>query len=476
MPINCTFHHSRAAHFQCHECGTAFCEECISVRKTEGFSGKSLDYFCPACNIPAEMMSLSNIIEPFWNKLGSFFLYPFQLTPLILIIVLAALGTFFPSNIFVNLFVWVVMTKYAYATLIETGQGSLKAPLLTWALINEDVLQVFKQYLIFAVVGFCTMFVFQKGGVIAGGGVLMVIILAMPAILMLLVATNSVLHALNPMLFIGIMSRIGLPYFLMYLFLFFLLAGPTTLFAYLPSDVFPLQVYIFVTLFLKQFYALICYHLLGYVLLQYHKEIGYDVDYEFFMEHRGGKRQRKKQTPEDELNRGVAILIKQGKYEQALEELHPHIKKEKPLLEISEKFFQLLKMAGKTEDASRYAVRHLDLLVGEEKKQKALTLFAEIKTDGETVQNPDTVFKIAAWFLERNEFRQAMSMYVYFIKQFKNHSRQPEVYFELAQILHERGNNSAKAQHVLEVLIKSYPKHDLVPRVRDYLTLIAKTT
>ncbi len=160
MPINCTFHRSNSAHFQCHECGSAFCENCVSVRETRGLSGNNTEYFCPGCNIPAEMLSLGNIIEPFWHRLSSIFFFPFQPTPLILTAILATFGALFPTSLLVNLFVWVVMMKYAYAVLIQTGQGSLKAPKVTFELINQDVLQVFKQFLLFAIMAFLAVTIF----------------------------------------------------------------------------------------------------------------------------------------------------------------------------------------------------------------------------------------------------------------------------------------------------------------------------
>ncbi len=470
MAIDCTFHRTKPAHFHCIECGTAFCENCISTRKSNGFSGETIDYFCPGCNISAELLSLGNIIKPFWNNLGSFFLYPFQMVPLLLTIVLSALGAIFPSTLLVSLFVWVVMMKYAYATLIETGQGRLKAPDLSWKLVNEDILQVFKQYVIFAVIALIAGFIFSIGGVFAGGTFLVLIFVALPAIIMLLVATNSVVHALNPVLFFGMISRIGGPYFLMYLFLFFLLAGPAAVIAYLPPDLLPLQLYVFLTLFLEQFYALICYRMLGYVLLQYHKEIGYHIDYEYFRLHRGGA--KIKESPDEELNRGLAILIKQGKYIEALDMLYPEIKGREPSIEHSEKFLQLLKMAGKNDNAAKFAVHHLDLLVANKKKQKAVPFYLEMRSEGVEMENAETLFKIGQWLQERNDFKEALATYIYFTKRFKNHVLQPEVYFKLAQLLHERANNSAKAQQILRAICKSYPKHRLIPQVSDYLSLI----
>jgi tetratricopeptide (TPR) repeat protein len=418
------------------------------------------------------MLSLGNIIVPFQNRLQAFFLYPFQLTPLLLTLALSILGALFNTSFLVNLFVWVVMMKYAYATLIATGQGALKAPDVTWELINGDVLQVFKQFILFAIIGFSAGAAFEKAGMLGGFGFLTVIFLAMPAIIMLLVATNSVLHAINPFTFLRIISRIGWPYFLMYLFLFFLMAGPATLFAYIPIEFLPIKFYIFLTLFLKQVYALISYHLMGYVLLQYHKEIGYHVDYEYFMENQGAKKKRPIQTEEEELNAGLAVLIKSGKYDEAIKRLQPYVVKEEVNLDISEKFLQLLKISGQKQKYQRYFPRHLELLIAGNRKQKAIALYSDILEEGADVPAAESLFKIGSWFGERNEVKKAINVYVLFLKEYKNHALQPEVYFGLAKLLHERAGNSAKARQILKALLKTYPEHALAADAKKYLMAV----
>jgi tetratricopeptide (TPR) repeat protein len=419
------------------------------------------------------MLSLGNVIEPFQNRLSAFFLYPFQLTPLLLTLALSLVGALFPSSILVSLFVWIVMMKYAYETLIVTGRGALEAPGLSWDLINSDVMQVFKQYVIFAIVIFCAVAAFQHTGMVGGFTFLTLIFLAIPAIIMLLVATNSVLHAINPIYFMGIIARIGWPYFLMYLFLFFLMAAPATLFSYLPPDILPLKVYIFLTLFLKQFYALISYHLMGYVLLQYHREIGYQVDYEFFMANRGSKKKRSNAKPEDELTIGLAVLVKCGKYNEAIERLLPYINEKKPSLELSEKFLQLLKMSGQRERYLKYSLRHLDCLVRENKKQKALSSYKDILAEGAGVPTAESLFQLGAWYRERNEFKKAIDVFVCFAKQYRQHALQPAVYFELAKLLHEHGNNSIKARQILSTIVKSHPEHTLAADVKKYLLAVS---
>jgi hypothetical protein len=472
MNETCSFHPAETAHFQCHECNTTFCDACVDIRDTVEFTGKNRYYFCPACNVPLQMLSVGSMIEPFWHRLSAFFLYPFQLTPLLLALILSILGAAFPTSFFVNIFIWIVTVKYAYAALTATAQGGLKAPAVTWALINQNVLQVFKQYVVFIIIGLLAMLVFAKTGVFGGVVFLVFIALAMPAIIMLLVATDSILHALNPTLFIPVITRIGWPYLLMYLFLVFLLSGPATLFSYLPADALPMQLRVFLALFCKQFYTLISYHLMGYVLLQFHNEIGYQVDYDFFMENRGGKKKRKPLSPVDELKNGLAVLLKMGRYQEAIQRLTPHIQSENPDPGLSDKFLQLLKMTGEQENASRYALRHFDLLVRSKKKRETLELFPEIEKADSGSPSPESVFTAASWYQERNDFKKATAAYVYFLKQFKDHPLRPETYFNLARLLHERGNNSGKAKQILAAIVKHYPQHDLCGEARNYLALI----
>lgn len=471
MSVNCSLHRSKAAHFECHQCGSTLCDDCISIKETPGLGGKNRDYFCPACEWPANMIGLGNVMEPFWNRLSSIFLYPFQLTPLILTFILSALGAFFPGNIFVQLAVWVIMMKYAYAALIFTAQGALKAPDVTWKLLNEDVLQVFKQFAVFFLIGVGASFIFGFS-MIAGIIFAFVMIGCLPAIIMVLVSTNSVFQAVNPFVFIPIITRIGWPYVLMYLFLFFLFGAPAALFAFLPVEAIPVLLLAFLSLFFSQLYSIISYHLMGYVLLQYHEEIGYSVDYEFFVENQGDKKKRKEKSPEEEAKTGLALLVKAGKYPEAIQRVLPLMREDNPEFELSEKFYQLLKMAGEDENAAIYSAKHLDVLVRNNKRQKAMELFPEIKASSSAPPSPESVFNVASWYEERNDPRNALSTYGYFTKNFKNHSLTPEVYYYSAKILYDKANNSKKAKQILKAIIRTFPDHEIVPEAKEYLARV----
>jgi len=468
----CSFHTTTPAHFHCQNCDSLYCDQCISVREINEYSGKQRYYFCSACDLPARMLSVGNMIEPFWKKLSSIFLYPFQPVPLILTLLLSILGAVFPSTTLVRLFVWVVMVKYAFAVFINTSQGGLRAPMVSWELINGDVKPVLQQYLLFILVSLATQQIFIGFGMVAGYLFVALVALALPVIIMVQVATNSILHAVNPMLCFPIIFRIGWPYLLMYLFLFFLYSGPRVVLAYLPVDVLPYPLVVFCMLFLTQYYALVSYHLMGYVLLQFHDEIGYPVDYDFFITNQGGK-PKKALSEKQELENAVTVLVRMGKYQEALHRLAPHIRESEVDPDLSERFFKLLRLVDDKKHIGPYGVRHLDILVAAGRKEKALALFAELKDNKEHPLKAENVFTIAGWYKSRTEYRKAIETYAYFLKTYKTDPLRPEAYFNLARLLHERGKNTGKAKEILTAVIKHYPQHAMSAKASRYLADVA---
>ena len=471
MTINCSHHRSKPAHFCCNECGDAFCESCISVRDTMGYGLKDKEYFCPVCNIPAEHLGVGNLITPFWNRLPGIFLYPLQVVTLVLTLILATLGSVFYSIPLVQLAVWIVMMKYAYAVLIQTSTGSLKAPEVTFELVNADIGQVFKQFVILILIGVITGFVFSKTGPYGGFPFVAFIAIFAPAMLMVLVATNSVIQAMNPMVFVPIVSRIGGRYFLMYLFLFFLYAAPSTVLAMVPNVV-PYAVIKFFSLLFGQYYVLVSYHLMGYVLLQYHEEIGYDVDYEHFMDN-PEKGERKKIDEKEKLLIDIGILVQKGRYDDALVLIKSETHGKIDNLELSEHYLKLLQLTGKMDETLAYANKHLNLLIKNNRKQKAIEVFEKIVAKGSTVTDPNDLFTLAGWFKDRLDHKKSFSCYADYIKLYKGHKHIPEAYFELAQIMYEQGKNNAKAEKILKGMIQSFPDHHLVPEVQAYLTAMS---
>ena len=471
MAISCSFHPSQPAHFQCYDCDTTFCESCITVRKVETYGCVDSHYFCPACETEAALIGISNILPPFWKQLGRIFLYPLQPTPLIMTLLLSILGALMPSSWMVQLLVWVMMMKYAYSVLLATASGNLTAPKLTLGLMNSDVVPVFKQVAVFAILGWASSTIFLKVGPLGGVPFIALSALCMPVIIMLLVASNSIITALNPMLFFQVIFRIGYPYLLLYLFLTFLATAPYYLMSFFAPYASP-PILKFLSLFLSQLYLLISYHLMGYVLLQYHNEIGYHVNYEYFLKHSRTKKKTKKISEKEQFNNCLGVLIKSGRYEKAIPLLKDKIAVESPDINLAEKYLQLLKLAGEKEKTANYTPIFLGHLVSSKKKIKAMNLLEEIRKKKLPTPSPEVILKVASWYEESGKYKLAMKSYSYCINNAKGHELAPEAYFKVARLFHEQGKNSSKAVKILRSIISSFPQSSFAGQAKKYLLSI----
>lgn len=475
MKINCSFHPSTPAHFHCQSCDATFCASCIEIRENLRFRGDSKDYFCPTCNLPATPVGIGNLIEPFWARLPKFFSYPAQLHPLLVILILSFAATVFTASIFLQLLFFVISTKYAYAILIETAKGSLQPPKLTFELFNKDVEQVFKQYVVFFLIGGAATFLVQYVGLVGLVIFMIFTTIYMPAILMVLVASNSVLAALNPMIFVPVVNRIGARYFLMYVFLILLPVAPAALLNYLPAML-PLAVHVFMQSFFQHYYTFLTYSLMGYVLLQYHEEIGYAVDYEFFVEKSLPKEAVKQLSPAQKLLNHVGILVKSGKNEEAIEAILQKTqgKFSKEEADFSEKFLTLLRICQREKGVAKHAPVHLDMLVELNRKEKAIGLYEELFVGSSKIQPSEkAVLKLAEWFRDRKEYQKSVNCYVGFINKNPKHPLLPDAYFALMRLLHEHVGNTAKAIKLAEALVNNFPDHVLTPKVKTYMESMA---
>ncbi|MFW6324615.1 MAG: hypothetical protein ACOC0U_06070 [Desulfovibrionales bacterium] len=335
-----------------------FCPDCISTRE-RGVSKKQQAHFCPKCNVEAEWVGAANLIPPFWNRLPQFFTYAFYPRPLLLNLTVSFISVFiFTSGFFsglIRFFLWGIMVKYAFAALKNTAGGDLRPPKVDTPTISDDFGIVFKQLGLYLLLGIGILLAFVYLGLFPGIVVLLFDVLFFPAMLMVLVTTSRLTVSLNPAVFVRIASRIGGAYFIMYLFLI-LLGGAPGFLAYSVIKYFPSGVDAFLIQFIQNYYTLVTYHLMGYVLLQYHVELGYHVDYENFCDVEDEKGKVSEQTPADRKLQEVERLIREGEFDKALELLRMGIKSESTRsVPLMEKYYKLLEMKGLKEEADQAA-------------------------------------------------------------------------------------------------------------------------
>ena len=319
MRTFCGYHPTKPAQWNCSSCDADYCPECVTKRSLPRYGRTETYYYCPKCEGIVDRLGISNIIDPFWNRVPKLFLYPFHPRSLVLMLLLSVGVVFFSKpgliNLIINVVLWGILLKYSHAALKNTAHARYSPPKINSETIFEDFGIVFKQFAIFIILGIAMVKVTQMFGPLIGLAFLVVAILSIPSMIIVLVATGSLIHAINPVVFITMAWRIGWGYLLMYLFLTILGGAPTILgrhvITYLPASS-----HLFLFSLAKCFYTIISYHLMGYVILQYHEDIGYEVDLD--EEDSILEEKKPEQAAGSEILNRVDILIKEGKIDDAI--------------------------------------------------------------------------------------------------------------------------------------------------------------
>jgi tetratricopeptide (TPR) repeat protein len=467
----CNYHATTPAQWDCPRCATNYCAACITRRSIERYGRKETLYFCPKCNDEAQRLAVSNLVVPFWNRLPQFFLYPLRPRPLIVMIALSAASVLFAApgifNALMQIAIGGVLLKYSHAALRKTAQGSFTPPPINAETISDDFQIVFKQFAIFGIVGFVTALAIGLAGPWVGIPCLIVAVLAVPAMIIVLVATKSLLNALNPVVWGSVAWRIGWGYLIMYLFLAFLAVAPGFLTRYLIAYL-PAASHVFLFNLARCFYTVISYHLMGYVLLQYHEEVGYEVETDekdSFLS---------QDAVADEAGSAlltrVDIFIKEGKIDDAIALIKGETSGGISNLDLAERYFNLLKIKQLVPDMLKHARRYLELLAEAKEKTRLREVYSAcVAADPGFTPGAAAVFKIAGCFNDAGNPKDAIQVYNRFIKAYPKDPTIPKACFLAASIINEKLKNPGRAVGLLKNVLRAYPNHDLVPHIQKYL-------
>ena len=475
MKTVCDYHPTRPAEWNCPNCNDNFCGHCIDTRVVEQYGKKNSFHFCPKCNVQANRAAFQNTVETFWNRLPKFFVYPFHPRPLILIAALAFISVLASGpglfNMLIYFAIWAVVLKYSFTALKDTANGKLIPPKVNLQTISADFEVVFKQIGIYIIIGFAFFKVAQTGGILIGLLFLGLAILSIPAMIIVLVATNSLLNAINPMIFARMAWRIGWGYLLMYLFLALLGAAPAVLGRYIIAFL-PDNLHGFLLTMAQSFYTIISYHLMGYVIFQYHEDIGYEVDLD--EEEASIEDMTSEQDVESELLNKIDILIKEGNLDDAISLIKDKTGGVISDLNLAERYFNLLKIKQLTPEMLRHGEAYLELLAKRDKKDKLCEVYSVcISRDPGFTISPSTTFKVASSLNEAGNPKGAIGAYNRFIKANPKNPLIPKAYFLAANVINEQLRNPLKAIKILKGLIKKYPNHDIIPYVQNCIKQIS---
>ncbi|GMQ91170.1 MAG: DUF4013 domain-containing protein [Gammaproteobacteria bacterium] len=475
--INCKYHPSVPAQWECIECNIDLCPGCIKKEPPP-----STNAICPVCNRYLQAISISNIIKPFWARIPFFFTVPASAQSLFYILALSIGIAIFASipSIFSFIPVLVMLLaflRYAYVILDSTAFGRSKPPPIDYNMVTSELGQPIKQFLVFLVMGFVLVFVSRKFGPIAGLSLYFIFVLSIPATVMIIAIENSFIQAINPAMWFSIITRIGWSYLLLCLFLFLLGIGFFVATGMLVGENTAKIVTLFVISFVFMYFALIMFSMMGYVLYQYHEELGFAVSDEFEQASASGSSESAKQAEDPEVQH-VNILISEGKHEEASGMLREALRKDPGNLILRDRYHKLLAMRKDVDQMLLHGKGYINQLILDHKLQGALGVYRDcitVKQDFR-IANPDQVHELAQYAMQTRAYKLALALLNGFANHYSGHKDIPRNYFLAAKVLSEGLKQDAKAQKLLENLAGKYPNHELVPTINEYLRIIRKLT
>lgn len=407
-------------------------------------------------------------IVPFWNRLREMVLYPASMPAMAPILLLGAanLVIYLPFGFLLLLLVTVAMYRYAFDCLRATANGRLEPP--ESALSDGSGLVLKLVALVVIMLGFtliCAALLGPAMGVLA----FLLLGLALPGATITLAMEQRLLAALNPLNWLGIVSRIGWPYlaavglclvvFISQRYAMFLIAG-----------VMPMFLSVIVAGVISNYALVIAFHLLGYLVYQYHEELGFEPRRPQLL------KAMARPDPDQEILDEAAGLVREGQPAEAAERLKTLLRGRGGTDAVHVQYRKLLRLNGDKEGLLQHGHEYLPILIEQEKARAAVELVSECQAidPGFAPARAADVSALARLAAQAGHTDVVLKLLSGFHKRFPRSKDIAQNYLLVATLMHERMGQDDKARRVLLMLKSEYPDSPVMPAVDELLATVER--
>lgn len=332
---------------------------------------KAMGVSCAAGNVHRlRFMHTRTPIPPFWQRLRSIAAYPFQgaalVTIVVLVLAMAVLAWAPLLGLIFVLICWLAAYKYAFEILQETAHGKLEPPERVLQIEGSMVLQYIGLQIILFLLPILVMARLPALGV----ALFVLAVIVQPVATMVLAMSGSLINALAPGRWLAVIARIGWPYLAVVGLLLVIQVSAANageaLSRVLPAIIAGPLVNAFA---LWGLFA--TFHLMGYLIFQYHEELGFEPDTATGAP--GALRNR-----DQELLDRAGSEVQAGQPEAALALLREDIRERAVTPEVHELYRRLLRQSGAAKaDLIEHGRLFMHLLLMEKQERRALGLARE---------------------------------------------------------------------------------------------------
>lgn len=454
-PHFCKYHPEIKANWHCDVCNIDFCHQCVDSDAVEQAA-------CPIC---AEMMMSQGVssIPPLWNRISQFFLYPLHLQPLLLILTLVAVNFIASANMLgflVQMLVFIVFTKYAYVVMISIARGRMKPERIRWTMFSEDLEIPFKLLFVIFCYGLFNTLVQNNVSETGFNLSLLLSSFLFPASIMLLASSKHFLRAINPLAIAKLIKTVGLSYIILFVFLGLLITGLLAAYKLLFSSI-PAYLFLSAALLVVMYFVLVMFSMMGYVLYQFHQQLGYVDDV------------IENAEPATDEN-GIDILLQEGRHAEAVSRLAEAVELNPNDFSRRERLHRILFSIGDKKGLQTYSADYIVRLLLLGKPSEAIRVYMECHklVPGFKLKGAKHRHEMARLLVGSGQSRTALSLLNDLHRDYPSYEGIPSAYLLVARIMFEYFSHEDKARKILEYLMQKYPNHPAREKIQSYLGML----
>ncbi|MCC4632338.1 MULTISPECIES: hypothetical protein [Xanthomonas] len=305
---------------------------------------------------------------PFWTRIPAIATYPLRGSALYALIALTLCSALLVLPGILKLVVMGVlgMATYTYAfdILRHTADGQPDAPRLGYNSFDSAVLRlILLAFALGIVIGVAAALAGKFGLTIAYLGTM----LLLPGMLISLAIDGSLRRALNPAVSIDMALRIGWPYLAAY-GLLYVIQGSGTAAVFVALKYLPPLVREATVMMTSIWTLFASFHLLGYLVYQYHEALGYVPS---------GGDVHERADPDQRLLDEAEQYVRDGHSDEAFQALRGAVRSRAVSLAVHELYQRLLRQHHRNDELREHTQQYINRLLQEKQERRALALQRE---------------------------------------------------------------------------------------------------
>ena len=403
-------------------------------------------------------------IQQRWPQILRYPLHPGALSTCIALAV-AHMLAHLPMGFLLDLLVWAAFFKYALEVLRWSANGRMEAPEISFT-VSDAVGRYAMLLLVLSEVAM--LLLAYAFGVVPAFVLGVVLMLAMPAMMMILALDEGMARALNPIAWLMLAERIGRDYFVLVGF-FVAAVVVQSLVAWVLALALPAIVVTPLVYFVVNYLMIVNFHLIGCVIHARADELGY-----------AGHIELQDEVPHTDPSRRILDAARtraaEGDVRGAIQLLRDELAARPDALLLHDEYRHWLQQEGDKAELAAHGKKYIPLLLARDQDRRAIEVArATLVADPSfALDKAEDVTRLAHAAADAGQTQLTLGLLAGFHKRFRNHPDIGRNYLLAAKLWAERMNKEMQARAMLQQIKVMMPDDPIVPQVDAYLAYLDK--